>query len=125
MISHVSLAVRELARAIAFYDAALEPLGYVRVGRGDAWAGYGARGPDEQLTLFARDDAAAPGPGVHLALVARDAAAVDAFHAAALAAGGRDDGAPGPRPRFGPGYYAAFVRDPDGNKLEAVFHAEP
>ncbi len=62
-----------------------------------------------------------PGPGFHLAFVAESPTAVDCFHAAALASGGTDEGAPGPRPHYGPSYYAAFVRDPDGHKLEAVF----
>jgi catechol 2,3-dioxygenase-like lactoylglutathione lyase family enzyme len=123
MIDHVSLGVRDLGRAMRFYDAALGALGYARLGHSERWAGYGVPGDlDERLTLFAAPDARAAGPGVHLAFTAPSAAAVDAFHRAALAGGGSDDGAPGPRPRYGAGYYAAFVRDPDGHKLEAVHH---
>ncbi|HZS40513.1 MAG TPA: VOC family protein [Polyangia bacterium] len=123
MIDHVSLGVRDLARAERFYDAALAPLGYVRLWQSEKWAGYGMPGAaDEKLALFAEPGAAAAGPGAHLAFTAPAPGAVDAFHRAALACGGADEGAPGPRPRYGAGYYAAFVRDPDGHKLEAVHH---
>ena len=122
MLDHVSLGVRELARAIAFYDAALAPLGAVRVWTKDHGAGYGLPGGEDRIALFAFDAATAAGPGTHLALTAPSAPAVDAFYAAALAHGGRDEGPPGLRPKYGGGYHAAFVRDPDGNKLEAVCH---
>lgn len=83
--------------------------------------GYGRAGEGDKLALFARGDARAPGPGFHLAFNAPSRAAVDAFHAAALAQGGEDAGAPGLRPHYGEKYYAAFVIDLDGCKLEAVF----
>jgi catechol 2,3-dioxygenase-like lactoylglutathione lyase family enzyme len=83
-------------------------------------AGYGPPGGNDRLALFERAEAAAPGPGFHLALRAPSQAAVRAFHAAALAHGGTDDGPPGPRPQYSPTYYAAFVVDPDGHRLEAV-----
>ena len=121
MLDHASLGVRDLGRAVSFYDAVLEPLGVVRVFHDESGAGYGPPGGEDRLALF-RSDAAPAGSGSHLALRAPTPAAVDAFFAAALAGGGRDDGAPGLRPRYGAGYYAAFVRDPDGNKLEAVCH---
>ena len=110
MLGHLSFGVADLQRAIAFYDAALGALGYARVWTAAAAAGYGEPGGNDR-----------PGPGFHLAFVAQSRAAVERFHAAALAAGGTDEGAPGLRPHYGPNYYAAFVRDPDGHKLEAVF----
>ena len=121
MLSHVSLGVRDLARAMAFYDASLAPLGYVRLWTGVDGLGYCEPGGGEKLNVFAREDAAPAGAGFHLAFVAPDSASVDRFHAAALAHGGTDNGPPGPRPHYGASYYAAFVRDPDGHKLEAVY----
>ncbi len=124
MLDHISLSVSDLARSAVFYDAALAPLGCVRVWSFPDAVGYGRPGGGDKLALKARQpEVATPSPGFHLALTAADEAAVDAFHAAALGAGGIDNGPPGLRPRYGPGYYAAFVRDPDGYFLEAVFHA--
>jgi catechol 2,3-dioxygenase-like lactoylglutathione lyase family enzyme len=120
MLGHLSLGVRELERTTRFYDAALAPLGYVRVWTSERGVGFGEGHGDERLTLFVRPDAAAPGPGFHLAFDAATQAAVDAFHQAALQAGGSDAGPPGLRPHYGATYYAAFVLDPDGHKLEAV-----
>jgi catechol 2,3-dioxygenase-like lactoylglutathione lyase family enzyme len=121
MLAHLSLGVRDLGPAMRFYDAALAPLGYVRVWASAHAAGYGEVGGPDRLALFARADRASPpGPGFHLAFRAPSRAAVDAFHEAALVHGGRDAGAPGLRPRYSPSYYAAFVTDPDGHKLEAV-----
>jgi catechol 2,3-dioxygenase-like lactoylglutathione lyase family enzyme len=120
-LGHLSLGVADLARSIAFYDAALAPLGGVRVWRDERGAGYGPPGGGDRLAL--KRQAAPvrpPGPGFHLAFDAPDRAAVDAFHAAALAHGGTCDGPPGLRPQYGPTYYAAFVIDPDGHRLEAV-----
>jgi catechol 2,3-dioxygenase-like lactoylglutathione lyase family enzyme len=120
MLSHLSFGVRDLERATAFYEAALAPLGYVCVWRNEGASGFGTPGGEDKLALFARGgEARAPGAGFHLCFVAEDRAAVDAFHAAALRAGGTDAGAPGLRPHYGAGYYAAFVVDPDGHKLEA------
>ena len=128
MLHHLSLGVADLALSAAFYDAALAPLGYVRVwedirpGEPDQAVGYGLPGGGDKLALkFQGASARPPGPGFHLAFTAPDMAAVAAFHSAALAAGGTDNGAPGVRPHYGPGYYAAFVIDPDGHRLEAVF----
>jgi catechol 2,3-dioxygenase-like lactoylglutathione lyase family enzyme len=121
MLGHLSFGVRDLARTTTFYDAILTPLGYVRVWTSERGIGFGEGHGDERLTLFVRpDDAAAPGGGFHLAFDAPTQAAVDAFHAAALQAGGSDAGPPGLRPHYGATYYAAFVIDPDGYKLEAV-----
>jgi catechol 2,3-dioxygenase-like lactoylglutathione lyase family enzyme len=122
VLDHLSLGVTDLERAIRFYDAALGALGLLRVWTYEHAAGYDPTGPDEKLAIIADPQARPAGAGAHLALTARDRAAVDAFHRAALANGGTDEGAPGLRPRYGSGYYAAFVRDPDGNKLEAVHH---
>lgn len=121
MLGHLSFGVEDLERAAAFYDAALAPLGYVRVWTSVKGVGYGPPGGGDKLALFPRPgQVVAPGAGFHLAFDAPSRDAVDAFHAAALAAGGTDDGAPGLRPHYSPSYYAAFVRDPDGHKLEAV-----
>ncbi len=120
MISHLSLGVTDLARAVQFYDAALGALGYERVWTGERAAGYGSRGGQDVLALKWRDGASPPGPGFHLAFAADSRAAVDRFHETALAHGGTTDGAPGLRPHYGPAYYAAFIRDPDGYAIEAV-----
>ena len=124
MLAHLSLGVADLERAMAFYDAALAPLGCVRLWQNAKGAGYGPIGAtDEPLALFQRGaEARPPGPGFHLALRAANREAVARFHEAALAAGGQDNGAPGLRAHYGPGYYAAFVSDPDGHRLEAVCH---
>jgi catechol 2,3-dioxygenase-like lactoylglutathione lyase family enzyme len=124
MLSHLSLGISDLERSRTFYDAALAPLGYVRLWSEPGGLGYGApRAGNERLALFLQRSASvalAAGPGFHLALVAPSRAAVEQFHAAAIAAGGRDAGAAAPRPGYSPTYYAAFVLDPDGHKLEAV-----
>ncbi|MCB9544913.1 MAG: VOC family protein [Myxococcales bacterium] len=122
MLGHLSLPVADLDRAAAFYDAALAPLGAVRLWRTPRGLGYGPPGGNDRLALFLSEAAPplAAAPGFHLAFDAPHPAAVDAFHAAALARGGTDEGAPGLRPHYGPTYYAAFTRDPDGHKLEAV-----
>lgn len=124
MIDHAGIAVADWQRAKTFYDAALAPLGArllhmvpeaftggARVG------GYGREAPQ-----FWLHEGGEPGPGRHYAFTAANHAEVDAFHAAALAAGGRDNGAPGPRPQYHPHYYGAFVLDPYGNNVEAVCH---
>jgi len=127
MLHHLSLGVRDIDRTATFYDAALAPLGYERVwsdirpGEPDQAIGYGLPGGGDKLALKQYDDAAAPGPGFHVAFAAPDRQAVKAFHKAALAAGGTDNGPPGLRRHYGPNYYAAFVIDPDGHHLEAVF----
>jgi catechol 2,3-dioxygenase-like lactoylglutathione lyase family enzyme len=120
MLGHLSLGVRDLARTTLFYDAIFAPLGYVRVWTSDRGIGFGEGHGDERLTLFLKPDAVAPGPGFHLAFDAPTRTAVEAFHSAALGAGGSDAGVPGLRPHYGETYYAAFVIDPDGHKLEAV-----
>lgn len=120
MYHHLSLGVRDLARAGAFYDATLGALGYRRVFDGDESIGYGLADNEDLLLLNLSADAAAPGDGFHLAFAAPSRKAVDAFHRGGLAHGGRDNGAPGLRPDYGPHYYACFLVDPDGHRVEAV-----
>jgi len=120
MLHHISLGVGDLGRSARLYDAALAALGYVRVWAYETEIGYGSPGGGDKFALKFRGDAPAPTPGFHLAFAAASRAAVDRFHAAALLHGGRDNGAPGLRPEYGPGYYAAFVIDPDGYQIEAV-----
>ena len=121
MLGHLSFGVGDLARSAEFYDRILAPLGYFRVWSNVRGVGFGEKGGGDKLALFALGEPAlAPGPGFHLAFTAPSREAVQAFHAEALRAGGRDCGAPGLRPHYGATYYAAFVLDPDGYKLEAV-----
>jgi catechol 2,3-dioxygenase-like lactoylglutathione lyase family enzyme len=120
MIDHVSVAVRDLAAAVDFYEAVLAPLGFAKLDGHAATVGFGKRYPEFWINYRPALAPPAPGSGSHIALRASSAAAVEAFHAAALAAGGACDGPPGLRPRHGEGYYAAFIRDLDGNRIEAV-----
>jgi catechol 2,3-dioxygenase-like lactoylglutathione lyase family enzyme len=122
MLSHLSFGVDDLARAAMFYEKILAPLGYVRVWTdGQHAVGFGEKGGPDRLVLFGKPkQAIAPGPGFHLSFVAPDRESVDSFHAIAIEAGGKDSGLPGLRLRYGPTYYAAFVIDLDGYKLEAV-----
>jgi catechol 2,3-dioxygenase-like lactoylglutathione lyase family enzyme len=120
VLGHISFGVADLERAGRFYDAVLKPIGWTRDWSEKDGIGFGEPGAGE-LALFAHPaDARPPGPGFHLAFNAPSREAVNAFHAAALQAGGTDAGAPGLRPHYSPTYYAAFVIDPDGHKLEAV-----
>ncbi|MBN9048124.1 MAG: VOC family protein [Rhizobiales bacterium] len=120
MIDHVSVGVRDLAAATRFYDAVLATLGFRKLEERPATVAFG-KAYSEFWINHRPDMAPLPaGQGTHIALRARDRSLVDAFHAAALAHGGASDGAPGLRPQHGDGYYAAFVRDPDGNRIEAV-----
>ena len=122
MFHHIGLAVRDLAKTRAFYTAALAPLGHVVGYEQEGVVAFGFPGKP-RLWFYGKGN----GPtGVHIALEADTRAKVDAFHAAALAVGGKDNGLPGPRPHYTPTYYGAFVIDPDGHNLEAVcFAAEP
>lgn len=120
MLHHISIAVTDLDRSAAFYDAVLAPLGYVRVFTGDEAVGYGYAGQGDQLLLNLEKQVNIPGAGFHLAFAATEPGHVDNFHAAALLHGGRCNGQPGPRPEYGERYYAAFVFDPDGYRIEAV-----
>lgn len=122
MLHHLSFGVRDLVLSGAFYDAALGALGFRRVFDGDESIGYGLVDGQDLLLLNIDTGASPPGPGFHLAFTAPSGAAVDAFHAAALRIGGQDNGQPGLRPDYGPNYYAAFLIDPDGYKIEATIN---
>ena len=121
MIDHVSIAVSDLKKAEPFYVALLAPLGMTKLREWpDAAIGFGKKYPEFWINRRSAMDRVATDSGVHICLRASDRAAVDAFHAAALAAGGTSDGAPGLRSQYHGDYYAAFIRDPDGNRIEAV-----
>ncbi|MGE0767887.1 MAG: VOC family protein [Hyphomicrobiaceae bacterium] len=120
MIDHVSIGVSDLARSAAFYEAVLGTIGLTCLVRRPATVGYGKRYPEIWLNYRRGMSAVPEATGVHVCLRARTEEAVRAFHAAALDHGGADDGAPGPRKAEMTPYFAAFVRDPDGNRLEAA-----
>jgi len=120
MIDHVSIAVRDLDRAARFYQAVLGAIGYEKLVVRPRTIGFGKAYPEFWLNLRATMAPVEADGGTHVALRVRTIELVDAFHAAALAAGSTSDGAPGLRPQHGEGYYAAFIRDPDGNLIEAV-----
>jgi catechol 2,3-dioxygenase-like lactoylglutathione lyase family enzyme len=127
MLHHVSVGVSDLARAALFYDAVLGALGYKRVVEVLPYGiAYGETAPVFWVQLpHDQSAAASAGNGVHVGFVGRSKAVIELFHRAALEAGGRDEGSPGPRPHYGPHYFGAFVRDLDGNKLEAVLVVPP
>jgi catechol 2,3-dioxygenase-like lactoylglutathione lyase family enzyme len=125
MLDHIGLSVTDFERAKAFYHAALKPLGLGAIMEvtaeetgGDAHAGFG----ENDKAFFWIGTGAKPRGGTHVAFTTKTRAEVEAFYRAALAAGGRDNGAPGLRPEYHPNYYGAFVFDPDGNNIEAVCH---
>lgn len=119
MLDHVTIGVTDIGRSMAFYDRALMPLGIGRLyGGGETFAGYGI-GRKAFFWIGLRDQVTT---GAHIAFSAADRAAVDAFHAAALAAGGCDNGPPGLRLQYHAHYYGAFVLDPDGHNIESVCH---
>jgi catechol 2,3-dioxygenase-like lactoylglutathione lyase family enzyme len=116
MIDHVAFYVSDLDRSRKFYEQALEPLGYVVAFEMEGMVGYGSGGRP-RLGIRVGEE---PSRNAHVAIAADDHDAVDAFYAAAMAAGGQDNGGPGVREHYHPTYYAAFVRDPDGNNVEVV-----
>jgi catechol 2,3-dioxygenase-like lactoylglutathione lyase family enzyme len=120
MIDHVSVAVRDLDASARFYQAVLGAIGYQQLVVRPRTIGFGKSYPEFWLNQRASLAPSDADSGAHAALRVRTSELVDAFHAAAVAAGGRCDGAPGLRPQHGEGYYAAFIRDPDGNRVEAV-----
>jgi len=122
-IDHVKLPVGDLEASRRFYSAALAPFGYVLVYDGQSSLGWGVGDGGDADEPFAVELSGSPSLGSHVAIAATSTAQVDAFHEAALAAGGRDNGPPGERP-YGDVNYAAFVLDPDGHNIEAVFHGE-
>lgn len=122
MLHHVSIGVADVERAAQFYDAVLSKLGFKRVMEIMPYGiAYGLKFPQFWVQVPHDHNSASVGNGAHIAFSANSKAAVNAFHAAAISAGGRDDGAPGYRPQYTPEYYGAFVRDLDGHKIEAVF----
>ena len=130
MLHHISFGVSNIERSASFYDAVLAPLGYVRVwedinpGAADQAVGYGIPGGGDKFAIKLRPKGPRPpGPGFHLAFAATSRRAVANFHTAALENGGGDNGGPGLRSAYGPHYYAAFVIDPDGHPIEAVFNS--
>src|SRR5437588_668116 len=130
MLHHLSFAVVDLVRSAAFYDAALAPLGYVRVwtheaaaGYKESAAGYGLPGGEDEFAIRLRPQGVVvPGEGFHVAFRAPSPEAVTAFYRAGLEQGGRDNGGVGFHPEHGPDYFAAFVFDPDGHRVEAVIN---
>jgi catechol 2,3-dioxygenase-like lactoylglutathione lyase family enzyme len=128
MLDHVSITVPDLAAAERFYDAVMAALGTPKVGADEAWIGYGERcdaaHPERAYLSIRLGPAPGAAVGRHWCFKAPSRAAVDAFHRAGLAAGGRDEGAPGLRARYHPHYYAAFLADPAGNRVEAVCHRD-
>jgi catechol 2,3-dioxygenase-like lactoylglutathione lyase family enzyme len=130
MLDHVSIIVRRFDAAEPFYDAVFAALGIAKVGADAGWAGYGERADGANparsyLSIRAGEtgEPAMAGSRRHWAFKAATREAVERFHAAGLACGGRDDGAPGLRAAYHASYYAAFLLDPDGNRVEAVCHA--
>lgn len=119
MIDHVSIGVRDVARARKFYDAALQPLGYACLSAGEDSLGYGGKATAFWISATQHPVPADERSGLHFCFEAPNRAAVDAFHKAALKVGGRDNGKPGLRPDYGATYYAAFVVDPEGYRIEA------
>jgi catechol 2,3-dioxygenase-like lactoylglutathione lyase family enzyme len=120
LFDHVKVPVRDLMRSRAFYERALQPFG-VRVVENPQGPGFAI--DDDGGDFWITEQEVSPG-SVHIAFAAPSRETVDAFHAAAVAAGGVDNGGPGLRPQYHSGYYAAFVLDPDGNNIEAVFHGD-
>jgi catechol 2,3-dioxygenase-like lactoylglutathione lyase family enzyme len=124
LLDHIGIGVGAYDKSKAFYQAALAPLGYSLQMEIEGWAGFGREGPlgahDLAFWIHRGEVPVAP---VHVAFRTADRATVAAFHAAALAAGGRDNGAPGLRTHYHPSYFGAFVLDPDGHNIEAVCHA--
>lgn len=123
MLDHITIGVSDLQRSREFYERVLAPLGFQEAHTADVLPNEVEFGP-EGLTDFAISTDYPVGAPIHVAFAADSREQVDAFHAAALAAGGRENGAPGVRPEYSDGYYGAFVLDPDGHNVEAVFHGD-
>jgi catechol 2,3-dioxygenase-like lactoylglutathione lyase family enzyme len=124
MFDHISIGVRDIAATRRFYDAALEPLGLSRLSDGETSLGYGRDAVGLWISATDHPVAADPQSGLHFCFAAADRQSVADFHAAALAAGGRENGQPGLRTDYGPDYFAAYVVDPDGYRLEAYCSAK-
>ncbi|MBT5647283.1 MAG: VOC family protein [Rhodospirillaceae bacterium] len=124
VLSHLSVGTNDFARATGFYDQVLAVLGCTRIMEHPGAVAYGKAYPEFWVQIPVDGKPANVGNGSHVSFVASTPAGVDAFHAAALAAGAQDEGAPGPREEYGAPYYGCFVRDPDGHKIEAAFWDE-
>ncbi len=124
IISHVSIGTNDFDKAAAFYDPVMAALGCKRIMAFEGAVAYGKAFPEFWVQTPFDGNAAQAANGVHIAFLAPDQATVDAFYAAAMAAGATDDGAPGYRPQYGAAYYGAFVRDLDGHKIEAMWWDE-
>jgi catechol 2,3-dioxygenase-like lactoylglutathione lyase family enzyme len=124
MFSHITLGTNDWEKAKPFWLAVMATLEHPILFEHEDGIAFGsATGPKTFIGPAFNGEAARPGNGVHIAYIVSNRATVDAFHAAALANGGTDEGPPGPRPHYHPNYYGAYVRDPDGNKLQAVCHS--
>jgi catechol 2,3-dioxygenase-like lactoylglutathione lyase family enzyme len=119
MIDHISIGVRDIEAAKAFYDAVLRPLGLMRLYEGADFAAYGRDDKDE-LSIHQGGEGWCPDPKVHIAFCARSREAVEDFHRQGIEAGGKDDGAPAVREDYAEDYFAAYLKDPDGQRIEAV-----
>jgi catechol 2,3-dioxygenase-like lactoylglutathione lyase family enzyme len=124
MLNHISIGVRDIARSKRFYDAALRPLGYSCLNETPGSLGYGLHAVALWIAASGRPVPADDKSGLHFCFDAPTRKSVDAFHAAGLRSGGRDNGKPGLRADYGPSYYAAFIVDPDGYRLEAYCGAK-
>jgi len=124
VIDHVSLPVRDLERSTKFYESVLSKIGFKKLVEMPATVGFGRKYPELWLNHRPEMNERGIDDGFHVCLRARTVDAVQAFHEAAIAADGESDGAPGPRPQYSAGYYAAFIRDLDGNRLEVVTFVE-
>jgi len=126
MFSHVTLGTNDFARAERFWDAVMGVLGHPVLFKAGGSAAYGTpTGPKVFIVPPFNGKEAQPGNGVHVAFIVDRRATVDAFHQVAMSHGGTDEGAPGPRAHYHANYYGAYVRDPDGNKVQAVCHRAP
>ena len=125
ILHHVSLGTNDFERAATFYDAVMVPLGARRIMDLPFAIAYGKHFPEFWLGKPLDEKRAGAGNGTHVCFIAASREAVDAFHTAGLEAGGKDEGAPGARPDYGPGYYGCFLRDPDGHKIEAAIVPDP
>ncbi|MGB3052846.1 MAG: VOC family protein [Polyangiales bacterium] len=121
ILSHVSIGSSDMPRSVAFYDAVLPVLGCKKLMEYPFAVAYGKQFPEFWVQTPIDGQPASVGNGTHCCFLAESKEAVHAFHEAALAAGATDDGPPGPRPQYSPGYYGAFARDPDGHKVEATY----
>ena len=124
IVSHLSVGTNDFERAVAFYDKVLSTLGCKQLMKYPGAVAYGREYPEFWVQTPIDGKPATVGNGSHVGFVANSKQAVHAFHEAALEEGGRDDGAPGPRPDYGDSYYGCFIRDLDGNKIEATYWKE-